>query len=314
VFNILYCFDENYNIQAYCSIISLLNHSNEKVSIYIIHKDPETFEQYNEKIKKHNNLLTLNIYKFDKKDINFPNFKNSHFSNAIFYRLFLESYVPKNIDFVLYIDADAYFIKEYQLKLTQSIEKLKKSNKILSAQTNEVLHNEKNRLNLSSGRYLNSGVLLINYQLWIKNNCSFQLSSILQNRKSDFLWHDQDILSLFFDGSYEELDEDLNFNVYGKQRLSRDLYEKIENDAVVIHYSGKFKPWSPKGIFALDSKYYYDIFRKLFKPKYHIVNVWTPNTLRILIINIFNLKIWKLEYPFQYFKLIISSLNKNINL
>ena len=104
MFNFLYCFDENYNIQAYCSIISLLNQSSEKISIYIVHKDPETFEQYREKIEKHNNLLTLNIYKFDKKDINFPNFKNSHFSNAIFYRLFLESYVPKNIDFILYID------------------------------------------------------------------------------------------------------------------------------------------------------------------------------------------------------------------
>ena len=37
--NFLYCFDNNYNKQAFTSIISLLNKSSEKISINIIHKE-----------------------------------------------------------------------------------------------------------------------------------------------------------------------------------------------------------------------------------------------------------------------------------
>ena len=125
-----------------------------------------------------------------------------------------------------------------------------KKERTLSAQTGHKITKVDNRLNLKSGKFLNSGILLINYKLWIKNKCTFNFSKMLNERKADFDWHDQDILSIFFDGDYEELDESLNFNIYGKQRLDLDLYEKIDNDAIIVHYSGKFKPWSPKRDFC----------------------------------------------------------------
>ena len=61
----------------------------------------------------------------------------------------------------------------------------------------------------------------------------------------------------------------------------------------------------------MDSIYYHQIYRKLFNNKYHIVNVWTPNTLRVLLKNILNLKVFKLEYPFEYVKILLKSLFKN---
>ena len=313
MFNFLYSFEETYNTQALCSIISLLDQSKEKINIFILHDKPESFEKYEKLILDQKNLNSLTIYKFNEDDIDFPtNFKNSHLNvNAIYYRLFIEDYLPKNIDFILYVDADAYFIKDYSYKLNNEIARLKKAQTVISAQTGIDVDEGGNRLNLESGKYLNSGILLINYQLWIKNNCTSHFSRMLNEREVDFEWHDQDILSIFFDGNYEELDESLNFNIYGKQRLDSDLYEKIENKGIIVHYSGKFKPWSPKGVFAADSAYYYKIYRKLFENKYHIVNAWTPNTLRILLKNILNLKIFKLEYPFEYLKAVIASLFKN---
>ena len=43
--NYLYCFDENYNIQATCSISSLLAKNSESINIYVIHKNPKTFDK-----------------------------------------------------------------------------------------------------------------------------------------------------------------------------------------------------------------------------------------------------------------------------
>ncbi len=46
MFNFLYGFEETYNTQALCSIISLLDQSKEKINIFILHNKPESFEKY----------------------------------------------------------------------------------------------------------------------------------------------------------------------------------------------------------------------------------------------------------------------------
>ena len=117
--NILYCFDENYNIQGFCSIISMLEKSSVSKNIYIIHKDPESFNQYIEIIQNHKMAGIVEIYKFENKDYKFHNLDNKHVSEATYYRLFMTKYLPKHLDGVLYVDADAYFISEFEEKLEQ---------------------------------------------------------------------------------------------------------------------------------------------------------------------------------------------------
>ena len=112
--NFVYCFDENYNIQGYCSIMSLLKNCENKVNIYIVHQDPETFNEFSNNIQSHKNLKKLIIYKFNNNEYEFPNLNNKHVSEATYYRLFLDKYLPDNIDTFLYLDADAYFIKKFE--------------------------------------------------------------------------------------------------------------------------------------------------------------------------------------------------------
>ena len=69
--NILYCFDENYNIQGFCSIISMLEKSSVSKDIYIIHKDPESFNQYIEIIQNHKMAGILKFTSLKIKIINF---------------------------------------------------------------------------------------------------------------------------------------------------------------------------------------------------------------------------------------------------
>ena len=43
--NFVVCFDENYNDVAYLFFHTLLNNVSEKINLFIIHKNPDTFEQ-----------------------------------------------------------------------------------------------------------------------------------------------------------------------------------------------------------------------------------------------------------------------------
>ena len=66
--NFVYCFDENYNSQALTSINSLTHHATEKINLFIIHENPETF---NDSIINKENLECLNIYQIVDEDIDF---------------------------------------------------------------------------------------------------------------------------------------------------------------------------------------------------------------------------------------------------
>ena len=57
--NLLYCFDKNYNYQAFSSIISFLDQSDSELNIYIIHKNLADLENIPKNILSHKNLKTL---------------------------------------------------------------------------------------------------------------------------------------------------------------------------------------------------------------------------------------------------------------
>ena len=73
--NFVYCFDDNFNLQALTSIRSLLDKVTKKVNIFIIHKNIESFKKISKIIEKHDNLLNLSIYQFDSSKVNLPPIK-----------------------------------------------------------------------------------------------------------------------------------------------------------------------------------------------------------------------------------------------
>ena len=61
-FNFLYCHDSGYNLQTYVSIFSFLKQmKNSELNIYILHKEPETFNEYKDKLKKFENINKINL-------------------------------------------------------------------------------------------------------------------------------------------------------------------------------------------------------------------------------------------------------------
>lgn len=309
--NLLYCFDENYNQQAYVSINSILKHSNMNLSIYIVHEDPKSFEVYEKMLRKNRNVENIDLYKFKIPNLKFPNLKNNHVSLATYYRMFIEDYIPKHVNYLLYVDPDVICLNDPKDDISKVLNELSKSKKIISARE---LGNKNSapeiykRLNLKGSGYFNAGVIFINYKEWISNNMKDKLIDLMiSNYENIFLW-DQDVLNLYFDGNFNRIDKTLNYN-FTKKFNDKSYIDSRSQSVLFLHYSGKTKPWSFKGVNLYSSRHYQELYRDFFNVKYHIEKKGN----RVIFIfdvlkSIFKLKFLEAEYPAIYLRTIIKNI------
>ena len=73
------------------------------------------------KINQHKNLNNLSFIEFNSDIAVFPNVKNSHVSEATYYRLFLDQHIKDDLDFLIYLDADIVCIKDPLVDLARHI-------------------------------------------------------------------------------------------------------------------------------------------------------------------------------------------------
>lgn len=249
---LLYCFDENYNVQSCVSIFSILENLNFKVDIHIIHKT-ESFKNFLPlKIQNHKNVNEIYVYKFNKSDIKFYNLEDVHVSEATYYRLFLNNYIKTDAEYLFYVDGDIVCVNNFSDQLLDAIEKLKQSNYIISAYTeydeDKGQELEMKGLELSSNKYFNAGVMIIDYRQWRKSNVSYKLIKVLDEIKYKIKFWDQDVMNKYFDGEYVELEESFNTRIWNIKEYDYNTINKIYQKKVfLIHYAGKFKPWQVKG-------------------------------------------------------------------
>ena len=107
--NFLLIGDKNYNLQLVNSINSLADNFNLNLSestIYVIHKNPNSFKRY----LKYINYERVEIIKFKKEYKVLNNIKSSHLSEVTYYRLFLDKLLDIKEGFLVYFDADLYHI------------------------------------------------------------------------------------------------------------------------------------------------------------------------------------------------------------
>ena len=277
--NFLYCFDKNYNIQAYVSIFSLLENVNEKINIYIIHKEPEKFKKYKKKILRHEKLNELHIEKFVNV-FEFPGLFEAHVSEATYYRLFIEDYIPKNVEHLIYMDADTVVINPVYKDIYDLKNKLINSDNVISVKTEKDLSDSTKRLGLNNGKYFNAGVMIIDFNKWVDNKLSEKLIERMESIKSQILFWDQDVLNSYFDGKYQELDEIYNYKIDVDDKSQKKC---DRSDAMIIHYVGKSKPWTVRGSIKENSRFYQTIYESLFMLPYHISNNWKQQAFDDLI-------------------------------
>ena len=298
--NILLCYDSNYNIQGQVTIYSLLENTDNKINFHIIHEDPDNYKNISPKIIKHKNLESLNFYKFRKrKEVTFPNFDESHMTEATYYRLFLADYLPESIKNIMYIDPDIICINNYDKIFQTTFEILNKSEFVISARTE---HYEKDnsetteRLELTNNKYFNAGVTFINYERWIEKKYTENLTNWMNYLGDRVMWFDQDVLNSYLNGMYNELPTQLNYT---------DIYSpisEVREEAIFYHFWGKKKPWTVKGFLFYKESFYQIMHRKLFNDNYHIVHRYKRDSIKHFLIFLITLKIFNLKFPLKFIK------------
>ena len=156
--------------------------------------------------------------------------------------------------------------------------------------------------------YFNAGVMFVDLKKWRENKIRNKLLNILDSEKENIKFWDQDVLNIVFDNNYMILDEGSNFLV--GQKTTREAIDENEN-ILLLHYAGSFKPWTVRGIFNENSEYYQNYYLKGGNRLYHVTHTWRFESLLLLLKNILNLKIFKTYKPFKIlFSIIRSFINK----
>ncbi len=314
--NLVYAIDEKYNIQTSISIKSFLNKAKNSINVYIIHKNKMTFDSFASNLSDDVKLNSINVYQFDNTNIEFPRIENTHISEATYYRLYLDKYLPDNLENIIYIDGDVICTNEPDIEFNNIFNLMKNEKYNLAAKTDEHRLEENKDIDwegilMKGNKYFNAGVLFINYKEWLSNDIFNRLQKRQIEIKDKLYFWDQDILNSFFDGNYLELEEKFNYRV-GLDNSSQK-YKETKKNSILIHYQGSWKPWSIRGAFTENAKFYHSHFNELGFGEYHIVHTWRLSSLFHLFIGLITFKLLRIEKPIIFLIECFKSLSKNKN-
>lgn len=307
-YNFVYCFDNNYKIQAFTSMISLLDTVDKKISIFVLFNEENLLNEIPRVILNHNNLKEIKVFKVNTIGYKFPNLTNVHITEATYYRLFFDKYLPEDLEFIIYIDADMICLNNPLSEINSVFSELKKLNKILGAAKHyedkfktELSVDEKDTLKIFdrleiSDSYFNAGFLIVNLNKWKKESTHKKLIDTMQNNFSKIVFWDQDVLNLLLNRQYLQINKNFNF------KSSEISINNMNDDILFLHFMGSKKPWTLKKNLDYSYELYHRNFRKLgFDENYHLITSWRKDSFKVLIYLILSLRIFQLDFPIKYF-------------
>ena len=193
----------------------------------------------------------------------FPSGITDYISPMTYSRLFIGSYLPKDIHRIIYIDCDTLVLDSLRPlwdtalgdNLLAAVEDLNSAVPTLYQQL---------EINPSSHHYFNAGVLLINLDLWRSDSCEDKAMQIIARKSASLNYADQDVLNLLAVGRTGYLP--LRYNVM--EGLLREIIPDMRIDAykdvdialrspAIIHFTYKLKPWNPRSFHPYKSIFYH---------------------------------------------------------
>ena len=199
-------------------------------------------------------IITLHIFNSTWLD-NLP--AVGRYPKSIYYRFLIPETVARYSDRVIYIDADTLVVGDYSPLFMLDIGQY-----TLCAcnDTPRARQNQCNKLGLSSGNYFNSGFMLINIPRWLASNTTERITDVLVKQGTEFGFPDQDALNLVLEEDVLILPERYN-HIY--DIIANKVWHafRVPEDTVMIHYTGKCKPWHAWGGGDL-SLIYFDYYQR----------------------------------------------------
>ena len=171
------------------------------------------------------------------------------YPREIYYRLAAPLLLPRELDRILYLDADTLVINPLRGLYETNFE----GNLFVACTHTREILTRLNRVRLRSEKavhYINSGVLLMNLPLLRLVLDLKQMARFVRDRKLPLFLPDQDILTGLYGDRvkivcamrYNLSDRVLNQYNAVKGRRKRDI-DWVRRHTVIIHYCGRNKPW-----------------------------------------------------------------------
>ena len=249
--NICFASDNNYAKHMGIAIASILKNkeSSDVINIYVL--DGGIADKTKKEIASLSKIAPFNIeyIQIDKTKFNkMPMCGTKHLSQAAYYRLTIGSQLP-TLDKVLYLDCDLVVNKSlYNLYSTDI------HNYYISGVIDILVDENTSRLKLD--KYVNSGVLLMNLELWRKKNIEAKFFKYIEDNSDKIVWHDQDVLNVVCQNGIEYLDQRWNTQITPYGGNKSEEYRAIGSNGYIIHFISDKKPWHGK--YDKFNKYYYN--------------------------------------------------------
>ena len=252
--NILVTLDSNYvgPLTVFLKSLMITNPNNE-FDIYVAHSSltKEDFIKINGAINPSNTRIhPIVVSPGILADA--PVFKR--ISNETYYRLLMMDYLPETVDRILYIDPDTVILKDISPLYNMDF----KGKTIGAAGHTKLFIEDINHIRFRTGResrYFNAGVMMVNVEKLRKNVTSQMVFDYVKKNKRWLFVADQDVLNGMFGNDMIPIDEcvynlDEKTVIYNRRRV-RNL-RWVEENTVIVHYNGKYKPWKKgyKGMLA----------------------------------------------------------------
>jgi lipopolysaccharide biosynthesis glycosyltransferase len=241
--------DDRYVPHLGVMLISLCENtrSRNRIHIYIIDGgispvNKEKLLRIAEKYQVSFCFLTINISEFEGLVV------SSYWTIVTYYRLVIPDLLDSSIDKVLYLDCDLIITDDIAHLWDIDISSWYLGAVIsVGVENGEYLRDWKYRLNIPSGnKYFNSGVMLINLNLWRKEKIHRKIIDFIIKNPEKILAADQDGLNAFLYDKWLPLPVRWNRQtILHKIILTNKDPEYIEaiNNPGIIHFTDRVKPW-----------------------------------------------------------------------
>ncbi|MBE5681136.1 glycosyltransferase family 8 protein [Pantoea agglomerans] len=234
------------------TLFSLLSHHPDTAFHAHVFSDSlceEDVEKLRSLAKGHRLAITLHIFNRAWVD-QLP--AVGRYPKSIHYRFLIPETVASYSDRVIYIDADTLVVGDYSPLFTLDI-----TDYTLAAcnDTPRARHNQCARLRLKHHHYFNSGFMLINIPRWLERQTTARITDVLVTRGAEFGFPDQDALNIVLEDEVLILPDRYNY-IYDIIANKVWDHSGVPEETVMIHYTGKCKPWHAWAGSDLSQRYY----------------------------------------------------------
>lgn len=114
---------------------------------------------------------------------------------------------------------------------------------VACAGNNEKKHLQRLGLN-EDGHYFNAGVILFDLDRIRKEFSTYFLFDIYESNEEKIFLADQDVLNIAFSDKVKcAQNRNYNYMVFSGQKIDKEEYRRIKQEAAIVHYIRHIKPW-----------------------------------------------------------------------